>query len=81
MRPATNLALAEALRAVIKDYIQKDQAQSNNHCLHCSLARAHAHLEAIQEHTATILDLTAHSHRVPKVIGGAAADRLDQVPE
>ena len=69
MQPATNLALAEALRTVIKDYIQSDQAQSNNHCLHCALARAHAHLEAIQEHTATILDLAPHNHRVGKAEG------------
>lgn len=66
MQPATNQNLAKAIQAVIKEYVQADIAQSGNHCPRCALARAHAHLEAVQETYAAILDISQHNHRVPK---------------
>ena len=65
-QPATNLSLSQEIQAAIKRYVEADVAQSGNHCLRCALARAHAHIETVQETTASILDLAAHSHRVGK---------------
>ena len=63
---ATNTDLAKALQAAIKEYVQADLVQSANHCLRCALVRAHAHMEAVQETTATLVGFSAHNHRVGK---------------
>ena len=67
--PAPNPILSQALQAVIKKYVETDQVLSGNHCLRCSLARAHADLQAVQATVATVMGFTPHSHRGGKAEG------------
>lgn len=63
MEHSGNLSLSQALQAAIKEWVRTEQAESGNHCLRCALTKAHDHMEAVQETTLTMLEMTSHSHR------------------
>lgn len=77
---SANLTLAEALKDVIKQFIEKDQVQSGNHCLRCTLERAHAHMEASTETLAGLMSFAGHSHRTGKASQPESSQERNDAP-